>query len=206
MAGSLRVRRLHVRGQSGHHCTVSCTLLRPGSDAEKPVPGVSSNALDQLLLLWLEAAKRLAHSLTIARTLWLQYYPWSTGINIDVATQEGNKISMIVVSSWCPVQRIARPMQRHLYLTRQARRTALDDQRALRGCFYRGCSLAGWLSLIHEMGIENLLWDMLCQPETAANSLSRLQGQVQEFCAAALEYNARTASAAGLETARIISP
>lgn len=83
-------------------CMMSGPLLQHDDCvAEKPVPGVSSNALDQLLLLWLEAAKRLAQSLTIARALWLQYYPWSKGIKIDVATQEGTKISMFVVST-CP--------------------------------------------------------------------------------------------------------
>ncbi|KAK9835795.1 hypothetical protein WJX74_008220 [Apatococcus lobatus] len=66
---------------------------------EKPVPGVNGYALDQLLLLWLEATKRLTQSLTKARALWLQYYPWSRGIKIDVATQEGNNISMIVTQA-----------------------------------------------------------------------------------------------------------
>ena len=93
-----------------------CTLLEHGDcGAEKPVPGVSSNALDQLLLLWLEAAKRLAQSLRIARALWLQYYPWSKGIKIDVAMQEGNKISMFVVSA-CPPEHRARNKARMLQL------------------------------------------------------------------------------------------
>ena len=72
-------------------------LITGFASAEKPVPGISKYVLDYMLLLWLETTKQLTQSLDIARALWLQYYPWSRGIKIDVATQEGSKISMMVV-------------------------------------------------------------------------------------------------------------
>ena len=71
--------------------------LCPGAPAEKPVPGVSTHLFDQMLLLWLEAAKMSRLSLAYAKSLWLQYYPWSRGMKLDVATRDGRNVSLLVV-------------------------------------------------------------------------------------------------------------
>ncbi len=67
--------------------------------AEKPVPGMGSHVVDQLLLLWLEAAKVARLSLALGKSLWLQYYPWSRGMKLEVATPDGRSLSLLVVRS-----------------------------------------------------------------------------------------------------------
>ncbi|KAK9867773.1 hypothetical protein WJX84_005174 [Apatococcus fuscideae] len=65
---------------------------------EKPVPGMGSHLLDQVLLLWLELFKVLTLSVAVTKSLWLQYHPWSKVIHmpLNVATADGCNISMLV--------------------------------------------------------------------------------------------------------------